>query len=385
MRDFSLEIPTKIKFGKGTLQKSAAEALGHYKGNVLIITGGTSARKNGYLDLVRNAAGADREVIVFDGIHANPKVPEIDCAIKAGIAGNVKCVVGLGGGSALDAAKAAAAGIGMGVFTRDFLYQGEVPDESTLPIIAIPTTAGSGSELSKGAIVTDEEHTVKTGIRGDRLYPACAIVDPELTYSVPFSVTMETGFDVLAHAMESYISKKASPFSEMLSLYAIQNASAGLRRLRQNLEDKEARDELSYCSMLMGMNLGNVGTALPHRLQYPVGALTDTSHGRGLASIYPAWVECTYDYSEDKFNTAFSLISGHEVDSKETAIDAVRELLKELDMDCSFHTLGMEPGRTDWLACHVTGSIANDPASVDTSIIRRIYETSERSRECRQL
>lgn len=376
MKSFSLEIPTRIRFGKGILQSSLAEIAQETDDNIMIVTGGKSAKKYGYLQLVQEALGNTKRITIFSDISPNPKTSEIDRAISIGRTEDIKCLIGLGGGSAIDAAKVIAAGIGMRKTAEDFLLKKAVPNGQVLPIIAIPTTSGTGSELSKGAIVTDEKNVVKTGIRGDSLYPQYAVVDPALTYTVPYRITMETGFDVLAHAVESYISKKAFAFSEMLSLEIIKRTAVNLKLLNQNTDNESARDEMSYCSMLMGINLGNVGTALPHRLQYPVGALTDTSHGAGLAALYPAWIDCTYQYSVEKFNNIVSLIAGCKIESKTAALSAVKDFLQEINLAYRFDDLGIEAKQLDWLTNHVTGNIENDPAAVEADIVRKIYSTA---------
>lgn len=371
---FFLEIPTKIEFGRHILKEAVANALKGVQGKVLVITGGKSAKACGYLDIVKEAVKESNEFFLYEGIHSNPKVKEIDRAIEIGVKEKIDCIIGLGGGSALDAAKVIAAGVGMEKKCDDFLYNKVIPDEKTLPIIAIPTTAGTGSELSKGAIITDEKNQIKKGIRSEYLYPKYAIVDSTLTYSVPFSITMETGFDVLAHAIESYISRKAFMFSAMLSEEVIKDVSKNLRRLAENLNDFEARDMLSYDSMLMGINLGNVGTALPHRLQYPIGALTDTGHGTGLALLYPSWIENTYIYSADKFNKVLQMISGRCISTCETAVIAMNKFLCEINLNNGFESLGLKPDNKQWLIEHVTGSIVNDPGADDEGIIDKIYE-----------
>ena len=195
-------------------------------------------------------------------------------------------------------AKAVAAGAGTSEDIDEYFYNGRELVDHVLPVIAIPTTAGTGSELSKAAIITDDVRRIKSGIRGAGLYPKVAIVDSIFTESVPYHITMETGFDVIAHAMESYISNAASPFTRMQSEYAAAIAGKMLPRLASDMQDTEARKYMSYASMIMGINLGNASTGLPHRLQYPLGAMTDTSHGAGLSALYTAWVYYEQLYSQ---------------------------------------------------------------------------------------
>lgn len=307
-------------------------------GNIMLVTTGRSLARLGYVEelaeTIRRCSSAER-VLVFDCVSANPRLSEVRKGILEGKENRIRAVVGFGGGSAIDGAKAIAAGVGMDEEIGELFYGGKEPGRA-LPVIAIPTTAGTGSELSRAAIITDEENRKKGGIRGAALYPKAAIVDSAFTDSVPFAVTMETGFDVFAHAMESYLSLAGSPYTRMQSEYGIQAVGKYLPRLAQDLGDKEARDRLSFASMIMGINLGNAGTCLPHRLQYPVGARTDTSHGAGLAALFTAWISCEHGHAPSV----------------------------------------VERGLLEAMASEVAGNINHDPAARDKEIIMKLYALS---------
>jgi alcohol dehydrogenase class IV len=379
MKSFNLSIPTKLYFGDGILQSAIQKENSILCGNVMIITGKNSMRKMGYIDKVEYLLKKEKNInniFVYEGISPNPRVTEINTAIKFGIENIVNTIIGLGGGSAIDAAKAIAVGIGAKECIEDYVLNGKTPTSETLPIVAIPTTSGTGSELSKGAIVTFEERKIKTGIRGDNIYPRIAIVDPSLTYSVPDKVTRETGFDVFTHATETYISKMASSFTELLSIEALKIVAHYLPILVNDRENKEARIKMSYASMIMGINLGNGSTCLPHRLQYPIGALTDTSHSAGLASIYKAWIYYSYEYSKEKFNTIGSILSGKECKTREDVIKSLNDFLDIIRMNINMSDLGVNIEDLEELCETVTGSIDNDPSAVKEDIIRLIYVNS---------
>ncbi len=377
MKAFTLTVPTRIYFGTNQLGETLEKLSGEIPRRIMLVTGGRSADQYGYAQQVIDCLGPKKEVMRWNEISANPKTGEINRAIKKGRQEEVKLIIGLGGGSALDGAKAIAAGIGMKKNAEDFLESGITPDENTLPVIAIPTTAGTGSELSKGAIISDPIRQIKTGIRGEALYPKAAIVDPALTMSAPMKITMETGFDVMAHGIESLISVQSSPFTEMLSREAICEVAKNLKRLHKDLTDLEARETMSYYSMLMGINLGNASTALPHRLQYPVGALTDTSHGAGLLALYPAWLKHGYRHSREKFKMIASLIAGEEKQAEEIT-EVFNRFVCELELNRSLKEFGLEEKEetVKKLTEAVTGNLKNDPASMDKEIVRKIYEDS---------
>ena len=292
MQNIKLNIPTKIYFGEGIVENTLESEKAILGNDVLIITTGGSLARLGHIDkLSEKLKGIlPGEVSIYDKISQNPDISEVAEAVAVGKEKKVTSVIGFGGGSAMDAAKATAVGIGSDIPVEKFLYESIEPGPETLPIIAIPTTAGTGSELSKGAIISSREKGIKTGIRGMAVLPKLAIVDPVYTWSVPLNVTMETGFDVFAHAAESFCSANANMFSEMLSETAIKTAGDSLRRLKADLDDHEARGRISYASMIMGLNLLNIGNCLPHRMQYPVGSATGTSHAAGLIALYPSWI-----------------------------------------------------------------------------------------------
>ncbi len=379
MRDFNLYIPTKIHFGRNVLDESINKEKDVISGNVLIVTTGRSLVRLGYLDDLKQkikTLDSVNDVFVFENISANPQVSEIQKAVDFAKELKIDVVIGFGGGSAIDAAKAAAAAIPSECSVSDFFYKGIAPDKKTLPIVAIPTTAGTGSELSKAAIVSDNANNKKGGIRGERLYPAVAIVDSFYTESVPLNITMETGFDVLAHAIESYVSVAACDFTRTLSLEAVKIVSENLPLLAKNLSDKDARKKMSYASMIMGINLGNASTCLPHRLQYPLGARTKSSHGAGLAAMFPAWLYYEYDYSKDKIDTIFNIMFGKKPESKEACAFAMRDFLKSLSLKTSTDSFGVSEDLIRTMASEVSGNIKNDPASQEENIIEKIYTKS---------
>lgn len=379
MKAYQLSVPTKVYFGRNILEEALKNQQEYIKGNILIVTTGRSLIRLGYLerlqDILQNILRVSK-VIIFSEISANPKLSEVKSGIEIGKSRKANLVIGFGGGSALDAAKAIAAGIGHDEDIEEFFYNHIVPTEKTLPVVAIPTTAGTGSELSKAAILTDDEKKVKGGIRGTALYPSIAIVDSVFTETIPKKITMETGFDVLAHAVESYISRAASPYTQMQSEYAIHIVGEYLPKLALNLKDAEAREKMSFASMIMGINLGNASTCLPHRLQYPVGAYTDTSHGAGLAALYPAWVSYEYSYSGDRLKKVMRLLRDRNCQNSAEVVELMREFLIELELPISLREIGVTESLVDKMIHEVSGNIQNDPAAQDEDIIGKIYRTA---------
>lgn len=377
MKPYHINIPTNIYFGRDIWEESLKEIEYILNKNVMIVTTGRSLIKLGYLEnlkkiMLKNTLVND--IIVFDKVSANPRLSEA----KEGIELAKKCksdvIVGFGGGSAMDMAKAIALGARTDDEIEEYFYGNKEVGNEVLPTIAIPTTAGTGSELSRASIITDSEKRVKKGIRGDALYPKVAIVDSIFTESVPFDITMQTGFDVLAHAMESYVSKASSPYTQMQSEYAIKLVGEMLPRLSVNLKDEEARKNMSYASMIMGINLGNASTGLPHRLQYPLGAFTDTSHGLGLAALYCAWIDYEYKYSQEKVEKMISTIMGENIRGKNDCINEMQKFITSLKLPVTLKNMGIDRTQLREMSEAVTGNLLNDPAAQEQDIIIKIYE-----------
>ena len=180
MKAYQLNVPTKVYFGRDILKEVISGQQEAIKGTVLIVTTGRSLIRLGHLERLKEMISDlphVRKIVIFDEISANPRLSEVEKGTELGKQESVDVVIGFGGGSALDAAKAIAVGIGHEERIGEFFYNHKEPTGRTLPIVAIPTTSGTGSELSKAAIITDDEKRVKGGIRGTALYPRLAIVD----------------------------------------------------------------------------------------------------------------------------------------------------------------------------------------------------------------
>lgn len=369
MKSYEMNMTTRSYFGNKCLHDALKKETKILGNKVMLITTGTILKKMGYLDEIYNSING--ELFYYDGITPNPDVIEIREAIKIGKENKVTSVIGFGGGSAIDAAKAAAVGIVSDKDIEEYLINGLPLPDNTLPIIAIPTTSGTGAELSKGAIVSSREKKIKSGIRGEKIAPTVAIVDPTFTFSLPMSVTMEAGFDVFTHACESYCAVKANPFSEMLSEKAIKDVGDALPRLQKDLKDQEAREMMSYASHIMGYNVRNVGNCLPHRLQYPVGVATETSHGAGLIALYPSWIKYESIVNYDRITQCLDWLGCGKGNPEERILN----WLKDLGINRTITELG-NTFSPEELAAMVSGNLANDKLADVPSIIETIYKES---------
>lgn len=375
--NFTWEVPTRIHFGTNICAEALAKEKDSIQGrNVLLVYTGHTLKDNGTLDkvekmLMKNGATS---VWIYCGHGANPEVSEAEEAGKLVRENDINLLVGLGGGSAIDLTKGTAVAAVSDISLSEYLVKGIPAPEKVLPIIALPTTAGTGSELSKGAILSDKSLKIKGGIRGKSLAPKVAIVDAAFTWSMPKHLTMETGFDALAHAIESYLSKRANLHSENLSLQAIRLIGENLPKLNQNLDDHEAREKVSYASMLMGMNLYNVGNCLPHRMQYPIGALTGTSHAAGLAALYPVWIGEEYKVVPHKVENIFKNMAGKIPHTPIEAREIMVCFLTKVGIYNTLNDLGIGKQNVSMLIDKISGDLSVDPIGTQKNICGRIYQ-----------
>lgn len=377
--NFTWEVPTRIHFGTNICAEALAKEKNSIQGrNVLLVYTGHTLKDNGTLDKVKKMLmeNGATSVLIYCGHGANPEVSEAEEAGKLIRENDINLLVGLGGGSAIDLTKGAAVAAVSDISLSEYLVKGIPAPEKVLPIIAMPTTAGTGSELSKGAILSDKSLKIKGGIRGKSLAPKVAIVDAVFTWSMPKHLTMETGFDALAHAIESYLSKRANLYSENLSLQAIRLIGENLPKLNQNLDDHEAREKVSYASMLMGMNLYNVGNCLPHRMQYPIGALTGTSHAAGLAALYPVWMGEEYKVVPHKVENIFKNMAGKIPHTPIEAREIMVCFLTKLGIYKTLNDLGISKKEGPLLVDKISGNLSVDPIGTEKNICRKIYQES---------
>jgi alcohol dehydrogenase len=222
----------------------------------------------------------------FDGIDREPTLETLERCLKW--IGNHKfdAVIGLGGGSSLDVAKVAAIMLANGGSPQDYMGIEKIPQPG-VPMVMIPTTAGTGAEVTPNALLIDKKEKVKKSFVSSYLVPEVAIVDPELTVTLPPELTASTGMDALAHCLESFISLRATPTTELISLEGIRRISGSLREAYTNGANIEARYNMSLGSLYGGIALTNAGTTAVHALAYPLGGRYGVSHGVSNAIMLP--------------------------------------------------------------------------------------------------
>lgn len=369
MLDFHLK--TRIFFGAGTFDKTGVLCKGLGSRAAVITTSRTLIENETIQKLQDSLQKEDIHTSIFDDVTPDPKAHEINNIAKKLQDKRIEFIIGIGGGSSIDAAKAVAALIGNDKeHIEEFMDPMSTVPPIHLKIVAIPTTAGTGSELSKGSIITDEKRKIKMGIRSDSIIPSIAIVDPCLTLSVPHRITKETGFDAFTHAFESYMGIKSNFFTEMISKEAIQIIYTNLPLLLDSLDNIDLRTRVMYASMIVGINLLFVGTCLPHRMQYPLGARYGISHGTGLAALYPFWLEKIRESSVDKLEGLKTVIPG--CNNSDDLLQKVTLFIENLNLTECISSLKIQKEDIDDLRKSIIGDLMNDPAYYE-GIVEDIY------------
>jgi butanol dehydrogenase len=300
MLNFTLHTPTKIIFGKGEVNRTG-EIVKEYAKKVLLVTGRSSTKKTGSLDKVTQSlqeAGVD--FVVFDQVEPNPRAETVDRGGQVAREENCDLILALGGGSAMDAAKAIAT---VAVSARPIheyirgnktgLWKELLPIQEALPIITIPTLAATGSEANSGAVITNWETKEKSGIGGPALFPRAAILDPELTYTVSASYTADGAVDMFTHLYEGYLTgDEDANVQDEITEGLMRNAVKYAKTAVDHPEDYNARAHLLWTSTLALVGIANEGRggSYPvHQIEHTLSAHYDISHGRGLAILAPAY------------------------------------------------------------------------------------------------
>ncbi len=378
---FTIELPTSVHFGVGIRNDILPLIRENGWQNVLVIASQRTLDDGVSGSFVQEIASGVKSLIAFTHISPNPRISHIDQCYRQHRDSGIDVILGIGGGSCLDQTKATAMAISNRLDPTEMLASGKTLPKRELPLILMPTTSGTGAEVSWASIITDDATKKKGGVRGKTLAADWTFVDPELTLSMPVDVTMVAGFDVLTHAVETFISKKRNRFTADLSRHAVRAVFLNLPLLNSDLGNLAARSNMAYASMIMGINLALSSTCLPHRLQYPIGSLTDTAHAEGLAALYPAWLRSTEPHATALFAECASWIDPHVAELRAQAaasrlVELVDQLLDEIGMRRTLTELGIRPDQAAELTGLVTGNLALDPGDVSPAAIQKIYERS---------
>lgn len=376
--------PGKIIFGPGGLSQVGTEEkrLGN---KALIVLGRSAMRKSGALDrLTRLLKKNNLEYTIYENIPSDPTVETVDTGASLARKGSCNLVIALGGGSVLDTGKAISAMVtneGSVADYHEIEGKGKKFLHKTLPFIAIPTTSGTGSEATRNAVITNTKLGLKKSIRDLWLIPEVALVDPELTLSLPPHITAICGGDALTQCIESYLGKKSQEITDALALHAISLIGKSLVKAVKEGENLEARKDMAMAALLSGLCLSNSGLGAAHALSHPLGIYYKIPHGLSCAVLLPYVMEYNLPVVTKKLakiaqslGEDLSLLS--ETEAAQRAVEKIKEILS---------AIGIKKNLSEWeikkedfsqlINGAQGGSLNNNPRDTsDEDLIKLLYK-----------
>lgn len=384
----NISFPRFLKLGPGSVE-SLGEVLTDLNIERPLLVTDAFMVSNGSADrLLKIVAAAGKKAALFSETVPDPTTDSLQAGLDALTAHDADSIIGFGGGSPMDTAKALAVLFKQGGVMRDFkaprVYAGPA-----LPIIAIPTTAGSGSEATQFTIITDVTTDEKMLCPGLSFLPIASIVDSDLTMSMPPRLTADTGVDALTHAIEAYVSKKANPISDGLALSAMKTIGEYLLRAYRDGSDREAREQMMHASTQAGMAFSNASVCLVHGMSRPIGAHFHVAHGLSNAMLLPAITAFSIPGARDRYaDCARQLGAADRGDSDEAASHKLVDFIDTLCVDVevpSPRTFGIDETRWEELIplmadqALASGSPSNNPVVPSAQKIAELYRKVYRS------
>jgi alcohol dehydrogenase class IV len=374
---FEFTTAARIVFGRGTVAQ--LPTIAHEFGDrVLVVTGRNPARFAPVLDALRTAG----LVLSIFSIAGEPTLQDVrDGAALA----RAECdlVVGLGGGSAIDAAKAIAALAANSGEPLDYLEvigEGRALENDPLPFISVPTTAGAGAEVTRNAVLGSPEQGVKASLRSARMLAKAAIVDPDLTLGLPPEITAYTGLDAFTQLLEPLVSKRANAMTDLFCLEGLKRVRVSLLRAFRQGSDEDARESMSFASLLGGLALANAGLGVVHGFAAPLGGMLPVPHGALVAAVLPHGIEMNIQALRERapgsdalihYQQAARLLTSAAHAQAEDVTGWVTQLCGELDI-VGLRALGLEPQQIPELvekAAHANSMKANPIALTPDELI----------------
>jgi alcohol dehydrogenase len=362
LRQFSFELPTRIEYGVGVISKLGDELRLLKAQKVAIITD-PGIIKAGLLDKITSILKEEKLLYnVFDGVDPNPKDQNVERGAQVVRSFGADAMVAISGGSVIDCAKAIGVLVSHdGKRIKDFEGKTAVKKQ-ILPFIAIPTTAGTGSEVTFSAVITDTENNYKMTVRSPFMAAKVALLDPKLTVTVPPHITASTGMDALTHAIEAYTVKVSEPVSDALALYAIELISNNLVNAVKNGEDIEARACMLVGSLLAGIAFSHSDVGSVHCMAEALGGVYDAPHGICNAVLLPYVMEYNVEFCIEKYARIAKAMGETFETSREGAMKAV-ERIKKLATEVglpSFKSLGVKEEDLEKLADMAAKNISTE-------------------------
>ncbi len=377
MKPITLIQPAKIQFGTGCLEQFCKDFLALGRQRLFILTAPVLRPLLNKMDETLKNGGV--ELSYFDDIKQEPTVNDFHTIISLARAFKADSVIGVGGGSVLDLSKLVATLLYSDQQVEQLFGTGLIKQRGVW-FACIPTTSGTGSEVSPNAILLDENDNLKKGIVSPYLMADAAYIDPQLTWTVPPKVTAETGMDALTHCIEAYTNKFAHPLIDVYALNGIRLIATNLLKAVKDGKDQEAREALSLGSMYGGLCLGSVNTAAVHALSYPLGGMFHLSHGLSNAILLPTVMRFNRPACVERYaQVAIACGVQPGKDDEETAergVDFIYQLSKDCGIPTTLSEIGVPQGAVDEMAkaaMEVQRLLKNNPRVVTEQDAKDIY------------
>ncbi len=378
-------IPKKVITGAGCINSVGEKIRGLGVKNVFIVTDSILV-EIGALDAVKDSLNKNQlEFVVFDDIDKEPTTEIVDKAIESYKSNKCDCILAVGGGSAIDTAKAVSILLTNEGNIVDYMGLNKVKKEG-VPLIAAATTAGTGSEVTKFTIITDESTDVKMLIGSDYLMPLVAYADPMMTVSMPRALTAATGIDALCHAIEAYVSLKASPMSDIFAISAIDLIAGNLRQAWANGNNLEARDKVMMGAVKAGIAFSNSSVTLVHGMSRPIGANFHVPHGLSNALLLSTVMEFSIIANPTRFARVAEAMGENiqgmsELDAAKLSADSVRRLIEDIQIpsmsECNIDELELTKKSMAMAdAALASGSPGNNPRQANRDEIVALYKAA---------
>lgn len=370
---FNYHLPVNLVFGRGRVAEVGTLSAGYGK-KALIVTGKSSTKKSGLLDRVSSyVEEAGMESIVFDKVSQNPLTTTAKEGADFAKQEGCDVIIGLGGGSIMDCAKAIAFLAVNDGDINDYIFNRKT-SEKALPLILIPTTCGTGSEGNGFAVLTNPENGDKKSLRSNAIIAKVSIIDSEVMETMPKQVLSAVGFDALCHCMEAYVSKIGQPLTDMMSIEAMKLIGKYLVPVYEGSREEQAWDAITWASTLGGMVINTAGVALPHGMEHPASGLKDIVHGKGLAALTPVITEASISGAPEKYAVISKCLGGKD---ETDCADAIRALLKKLELTTTLSEQGITKEDIPWMTENCfkvsAASIANHPVVFEREEIAELY------------
>ncbi|HPQ47867.1 MAG TPA: iron-containing alcohol dehydrogenase family protein [Clostridia bacterium] len=359
---FRFNMPVELIFGTGVIKENTRRF--NMGKKALLVTGRSSAKLSGALDDVIYALGQEGiDYCIFDKVENNPTTENVSDGAAFGKAGKADFIVAIGGGSPLDAAKAIAA-----LMTNDMdpedLVRG-VPKNKSLPMIAVPTTSGTGSEVTPYSILTIHSMKTKKNFQSPSSFPIVAFADPAYTRTLSYEITLDTAFDAFTHLMESYLSKRSTPFNDSIAMEGMKAFAKCMDALRNNHIDETVRELLMYASCLGGIAITHTGTTVLHAMGYSLTYFRGYSHGRANAMLIGEYLSFNQKAVPEKIRNIMGILGFEDMEEVEIFFDTgitARPVIAKNDI-IMYAKLAMGQG-----------SVAQNPRMVDEEDIIGMYQ-----------